>query len=127
MGPGFSRWFVGGQSDRTATVDTLSFTNAGATLQDRLAAAYRKLLDPWMGRLDDGKPGQIAALSFATFDHAGRHDWHWPIRIGLPHPDQALTEKLGAARGVRREFMEIVSPGLANTDESDQGFASGNR
>jgi hypothetical protein len=98
------------------TVDTLSFTNVGATLQDGLAAAYRKLLDPWMGRLDDGKPGQIAALSFATFDHAGRHDWHWPIRIGLPHPDQALTEKLGAARGVRREFMEIVSPGLANTD-----------
>jgi CHAT domain len=99
------------------TVDGQSLAKAGADLQDGLVDTYQKLLSPWMGRLDDTRPGQIAALSFATFDQAGRHDWHWPIRIGLPQQgDPALSEKLNAVRGVRREFMEIVSPDLANTD-----------
>jgi hypothetical protein len=99
------------------TVDMQSFAKTGTTLQDGLIDTYRKLLAPWMDRLDDAKPGQIAALSFATFDHAGQHDWHWPIRVGLPQPsDPALSAKLNAAKGVRREFMEIVSPGLAKTD-----------
>ncbi len=45
------------------TVDGQSLAKAGADLQDGLVDTYQKLLSPWMGRLDDTRPGQIAALS----------------------------------------------------------------
>ena len=99
------------------TVDINSLAKSGTTLQDEFADSYRTLLSPWMDRLDDNEPGQIAAVSFATFDEANPHDWHWPIRVGLPEQsDPTLADKLKATRGVRRDFMELIASGLANTD-----------
>ena len=99
------------------TIDTQSFAEAGITLQEGVADTYQALLSPWMDRLDDTEPGQIAALSFAAFDHANLHHWNWPIRFAVPRrPDLALSDRLNATRGARREFIEVVSPDAARSD-----------
>ena len=73
------------------------------------------LLEPWLNRLDEGQPGQIAALSFAAFDQAEQHDWNWPLRVGIPAPP-SLSEQLTAIRGVRRELIELVQQPMSATD-----------
>ena len=99
------------------TIDTQSFAGAGITLQEGVADTYQALLSPWMNRLDDTQPGQIAALSFAAFDHAAPHDWNWPIKVGVPRQhDLALSDRLNATRAVRRESIEVVSPDAARSD-----------
>jgi hypothetical protein len=117
----WNRAFAGGASGANPfariMVDTRSFAKAGAKLQDRLIDTYRKLISPWMGRLDDNQPGQIAALSFTAFESASSHDWNWPIRVGLPvQPSHAMAQKLNSARGVRRDFMSVVSSQTAEAD-----------
>lgn len=114
----WDRAFVGGGNPfARLTIDTQSLAQGGMTLQEGIVDTYHALITPWMRRIDDGKPGQIAALSFATFDHADPHDWNWPIRVGVPRrPDLALSDRLNAIRGVRRDFIEFVSPDKALSD-----------
>ena len=83
--------------------------------QQQFADTYHMLLEPWLNRLDEGQPGQIAALSFAAFDQAEQHDWNWPLRVGIPAPP-SLSEQLTAIRGVRRELIELVQQPMSATD-----------
>jgi len=98
-------------------IDTQSMETESGVLKDVLLDTYQKLLYPWLNRLDDNEPGQIGSLSFTTFDRTNQHDWQWPLRVGVPDPQaHALSDRLNATRGVRRDFMEIVPRSIGPAD-----------
>lgn len=77
---------------------------------------YHQLLTPWLNRLDDGKPGQIAAVSLNALDQTQFHDWNWPVRVGLAGPeDQSLSRRMNAIGRVRPEF-DMVPRRAPGTD-----------
>jgi hypothetical protein len=88
----------------------------GMRLEEGFISTYQKLLFPWLNRMDDDQPGQIAALSFTGFGEAKPHDWNWPLRVGLSPGMQSLAERLNTIRGVRREFIELVPATEATPD-----------
>jgi hypothetical protein len=113
----FSADAEGGSPIARFTVDTQSLANAGTTIQEGLIDTYQKLLTPWLNRLDETRPGELGALSFAAFDHAVPHHWNWPMRIELPPASgAAFAQRLHGLRGVQREFIEMVTPESGQAD-----------
>lgn len=106
------------------SIDTQSFGQTGSALQSEILATYRRLLNPWLNKLDDRDPGQIAALSFTAFDQASTHDWNWPLRVGLAEPGHGLSEMLNLTRRASRDFMDVVSP-AASASTTDVVLVSG--
>jgi hypothetical protein len=71
-------------------------------------------------RGDDGSrlhPADVAAVSFASYDATRRHEWQWPLRVGLePGTTDKFAQRLQSQRATTRQFLSVNPRRTAQQD-----------